>query len=229
MDFKNATMRPGRVVEVLGGGKIRASVPGLFNKQDGTNLPILSQFTMGGGSNAYSAPNLCDEIWVLNDPSNPESLYWFRKDKSDSKNFEEAGIDVGDSKNVEILCNRETDTGWATLMFSDGTGWVVRNDEVMMILGKDGDIVMSTGDAHRTISISEKCISLGTEGKSAHPAAYADKTEDAIDKIALIFKNIRNICENLQMLAPISVAIGMLPEEVESLGEDISSTNVFID
>lgn len=229
MNLSNAIMRPGRVVEVLGGGKIRASVPGLFNKQDGTNLPILSQFTMGGGSNAFSSPNLCDEIWVLNDPSNPEALFWFRKDKSDSKNFEEAGIDVSDSKHVEILCNRETDTGWATLMFSNGTGWIIRNDEVIMSIGKDGDILMTNGSPNRTISITEKCISLGTEGKSAHPAAFADKTEDAIDKIALTLKNIRNICQSNQMLAPIAIAIGINPETIESLSEEISSPNVYID
>lgn len=229
MNLTNAIMRPGRVVEVLSGGKIRASVPGLFNKQDGTNLPILSQFTMGGGSNAFSSPNLCDEIWVLNDPSNPDALYWFRKDKSDSKNFDEAGIDVSDSRHVEILCNRETDTGWATLMFSNGTGWIIRNDEVIMSIGKDGDIIMTNGSPNRTISITEKCISLGTEGKSAHPAAYADKTESAIDEIALVLKNIRNICQSNQMLLPISMAIGISPEKIESLSEEISSANVYID
>lgn len=229
MNFTNATMRPGRVVEVLGGGKIRASVPGLFNKQDGTNLPILSQFTMGGGSNTFSSPNLCDEIWVLNDPSNPEALFWFRKDKSDSKNFEEAGIDVSGSKHVEILCNRETDTGWATIMFSNGTGWIIRNDEVIMSIGKDGDIIMTNGSPNRTISITEKCISLGTEGKSAHPAAYGDKIEQALDKIALLLKTIRTLCQPITLLSPLVASIGAIPEEIESLSEEISSTNVYID
>lgn len=229
MNFLSATMRPGRVVEVLGGGKIRASVPGLFNKQDGTNLPVLSQFTMGGGSNSYSSPSLCDEIWVINDSTNPEALYWFRKDKSDSKNFDEAGIDVSDSKHVEILCNRETDTGWATLMFSNGTGWIIRNDEVIMSIGKNGDIVMTNGSPNRTLSISDSCISLGTEGKSAHPAAYGDKVEAALNKIVVLLKTIKTFCQPVTMLNPIYLAIGSIPEELESLNEEISSANVYID
>lgn len=228
MNLSNAIMRPGRVIEVLGGGKIKASVPGLFNKQDSSVLPSIHQLVMGGSANTFSSPNVHDEIWVLNDPNTPEALFWFRKDKADDANAE-LGEEVTTSKNVEVICNRETSTGWATLLFSDGTGWLIKNEGVFMKLGKDGDIVISTGDPHRTISITDSCISLGTEGKSAHPATYGDKVEEALSLISTTFKTIRSMCQSNYVTMPISVAIGANPEKLDSIKTDIVSNNVFID
>ena len=226
MKLSSAVMRPGRVIEVLDGSKIRASVPGLFNKQDSSVLPIINPFIMGGNANEQSYPNIHDEIWVLNDPETPEALYWFRKDKTDENN---SSLGINDSKHVEIICNRETDTGWATLMFADGTGWLVKNEGVFMQLGKDGDIIMSTGDPHRTISITDDCISLGTQGRSSHPAAYADKVEEAIGKISTMLKTMRTICKPIYITAPVAAAIGSTPEELDSIKSKIASNNVYID
>lgn len=228
MNLSNATMRPGRVIEVLGGGKIKASVPGLFNKQDSAVLPVINQLVMGGAANSFSSPNVHDEIWVLNDPKTPDSLFWFRKDKTDEANVE-LGEEVTASKNVEVICNRETNTGWATLLFSDGTGWMIKNERVYMKIGKDGDIVMSTGDPHRTISITKDCISLGTEGRAEHPAAYGDKIGEIFSLISTTLKTVRTMCGNNYLTAPIGAAISACPEKIDMLNSNLSSNNVYID
>lgn len=227
MNFRNATMRPGRVLEVYEGGKIKASVPGLFNKNDLDGLPILSQFMIGGSPNSFSTPQIHDEIWVINDDTNPDALYWFRKDKSDSKNFEESGLAQGE--NVEIVCNKETDTGWATIMFSNGTGWVIKNDEVAVIIGKDGDISFNTGFPYRAITINDNGISLGSETKSEHPAAFGDKTEEALDIVVEAFDLIMEFYQNNSLLAPLVKGLSPIIEKLSNKINSISSTNVYLD
>ena len=220
-------MRPGRVLEVYEGGKIKASVPGLFNKTDLNGLPLISPFTMGGAPNAFSTPSIHDEIWVMNDNSNPEVLYWFRKDKTDRKNFEEAGI--AQNENTEIVCNKETDTGWASIAYQGDSGWKLNDNDTSLNINKEGNIVMTNGDLHRTLSISNDCISLGTEGRSAHPAAYGDGVEKALNIISRSLKAIRALTETNAMLVPISAALQSLPEELDDVIKDISSCHVYLD
>lgn len=227
MNFTNTTMRPGRVLEVYEGGKIKASVPGLFNKNDLDGLPLISPFTIGGSPNSFSTPSIHDEIWVMNDNSNPEILYWFRKDKTDRKNFEEAGITQ--NENTEIVCNKETDTGWATIAYQGDTGWTINDNDTSLNINKDGNIVLTNGDMHRDISISNDCISLGTAGRSEHPAAYGDEIEKALNIISRAFKLIRSMTETNAMLIPISISLQKLPEELDEAIKNISSCHVYLD
>ena len=99
---------------------------------------------------------------------NPLQLYWFRKDPHIDANkeiFEEGGIE-----NVEIFCNRESGLGYATLYFSDGSGWILRNDDSRLQIFPDGHIELGMNWPHRTIKIDSNAISLG-DGE--HPAAAA--------------------------------------------------------
>ena len=53
MDLSKAILRPGKVIEVLENGKIRADVPGLFSLEDKDKLPPILPFPLGH-ANTYS-------------------------------------------------------------------------------------------------------------------------------------------------------------------------------
>ena len=196
MKLINATLRPGNILEVLDNGKIKASAPGLFSKEDQSLLPPIRPFweLIGMHSNSFSTPKVGDECWVLNLSDNPLQLYWFRKDDHVTCNtqiFKEHGYD-----NVEIICNRETGMSWASLYFSDGSGWVMRNDDSFIQIYPDGHIEMGMNWPSRKITIDSSAIHLGSSGDE-HSAAYGDETASILLKIC-------GVLEALEMLSSIS-------------------------
>ena len=54
MKLINGTLRPGQVLEILENGKIKASAPGLFLKEDKDNLPPIMPFFEIIGNHANS-------------------------------------------------------------------------------------------------------------------------------------------------------------------------------
>lgn len=200
MRLSEGTIRPGTVLEVLENGCIKASAPGLFNFADDPNLmpPIMPWF-IGSNSNTYSQPKQYDDVWIMNFDDNPRQLYWFRKDKvTDNTNLPIT------EENIEILCNRDVAGEWCTIYFSDGSGWIISKGESIIQIRPDGSIQLNTGMDKRCIDITPACISLGSEGKSSHPAAYGDV-------VAEIFMSILATLKQVQMAAtpnPYTAAIG---------------------
>jgi hypothetical protein len=96
MKLSQGTLRPGRVIEVLENGEIRAAAPGLFSEQDKDQLPPILPFP-SWHANTYSAPKIGDEVWVLNFMDNPLQLHWFRKD-----NYKENLGDIIKEENVDV-------------------------------------------------------------------------------------------------------------------------------
>lgn len=107
----------------MGHGNIKVEAPGLFSSEDIESLPTVMPW-FGLHANSYSEPLVDDEVWVLNVEDNPLQLFWFRKDDRVGHNDE-----IESEQNVEIICNREAGTGYATIYFSDGTGWMFRNGD----------------------------------------------------------------------------------------------------
>jgi hypothetical protein len=189
-------------MEVLENGAIKASAPGLFNFTDDPNLmpPIMPWF-VGGNSNSFSQPKQYDDVWIMNFEDNPRQLYWFRKDKvSDNTN-----LPTGET-NIEILCNRNVAGEWCTIYFSDGSGWIISKGESIIQIRPDGSIQLNTGMDKRCIDITPTCISLGSEGKSSHPAAYGDVTVEVFNGILAMFKQIQMVAS----VNPYTSAIGMI-------------------
>lgn len=223
MKLKNGIIRPGIVIEVLENNVIRAGVPGLFNRDDGKNLPIIFPAPFGNHTNQYSQIHELDEVWVFNFTDNPLQLYWFRKD--DVTNNKE----ILTEENVEILCNKETGTGWATIYFSDGTGWIIKNVDSIIQLHPDGHITIDTGIPNRAIDINSNGISLGSIGSSAHPAAYGDVLTDIITDIQVALNLIKQAANMSPYTKPISTALGNLPSNIEKNISKINSPNVTLD
>lgn len=141
MKLINGILRPGTVVEVGEFGVVKVEAQGLFSKEeDPSKLPPVYPFVdiIGNHSNTFSTPIVGDNVWVLNLTDNPLQLYWFRRDSIKTNNpiFQEAG-----TENVEIICNRNASNGWASLFFSDGTGWIIRNDSSFIQIDKNGNII----------------------------------------------------------------------------------------
>lgn len=193
MKLLNGDLRPGTVLEVLDNtGNIKASAPGLFSSEDLEYLPPIRPFGVGG-SNNFSTPNVGDSIWVLSFTSNPEELFWFRRDdfsKNNSKfnhaatkNISGVSGTIQSQKNVEVLSSRRSGTGWATIYFSDGTGWIVQNVDSVIQLDQDGNVKLSNGQPHGTIEINDNGICLGTSGEAEHPCPHGDKVAELFDNI----------------------------------------------
>ena len=200
MKLHSGTIRPGTVMEVLENGVIKASAPGLFNFADDPSLmpPIMPWF-IGSNSNTFSQPKQYDDVWIMNFDDNPRQLYWFRKDRVE--NNENLPIS---EENIEILCNRDVGGEWCTIYFSDGSGWIISKGESVIQIRANGSILLNTGMDKRCIDITPTCISLGSEGKSSHPACYGDVAME-------VFNGLLALLKQIQMAAtpnPYTAAIG---------------------
>lgn len=225
MRLLNGTLRPGTILEVMENGKIKASVPGLFHEEDKDACPPIMPFweLIGSHANMFSTPIKGDEVWVLNMADNPYQLYWFRKDNQSEINQEI--LEETKGENVEILCNRESGIGYATLYFSDGTGWVLRNDDSKLQIFPDGHIELGMDWPHRTISIDAGAISLGD---GAHPACYGDETADILLELCGLLEAAAKVAKT----SPYTMAMGELLEKAGQIKNNIpgiKSTHVKID
>jgi hypothetical protein len=228
MKLINGELRPGTILEVLSPeGVIKASVPGLFSAEDMEVLPPIYPFCMGG-SNTYSTPNKGDEVWVLFFTDNMQQLFWFRKDNYAMNNGKLAG-DIQQKQNVEVLSNRESGTGAATIYFSDGTGWIIRNQEVVIQLDNEGNITLTNGQPHGTIEISSDGISLGTKGGSAHPACHGDKVAELFDKLIDCLSNIAQVAKGNPYTYAIGTVLEMEITKFENDPDYINSDVVTLD
>jgi hypothetical protein len=245
MDFMHAHMRPGTVLDIIDNhGTIRASVPGLFSSQDEDCLPPIRVFNISG-SNSFSSPNIGDEVWVLFFDNNPEELRWFRKDpfeknngsrnKNGSRAIDKADASTGqtsniqDQKDVEVICSRTSGAGWATIYFSDGTGWVIQNQSAVIQISPKGTITLSTGQAHSTIEINDDGISLGSKGESKHPAAHGDKVADLFDNIINTLLKISEAAKGSPYTTSIAAAIDAHVPTYQDDSQYINSDIVTLD
>ena len=226
MKLNKGTIRPGIVLEILDNGCIKAAAPGLLSFVDEpSKLPPIMPWFIGNNSNAFSKLKQYDEVWIMNFSDNPRQLYWFRKDNL-SNNVENIPVH---EENVEILCNREVCGEWCSIYFSDGSGWVISKGESIVKIRPDGSILLSADMPNRCIDINGENISIGSEGTSAHPAAYGDKTEDVLMDLCILLNGI-----GIKAMAnPHTMAIGVdlmskLPGITKKIS-DIASEHVTID
>ena len=168
----------------MGQGKIKVEAPGLFAGAEKDNCPPVYPF-FGQHANSYSSVEEGDEVWLLSCTDNKRQLHWIRKD-----DHEKADVGLMDGKNVEILMNRESGVGWATLMFEDGMGWIIRNNNSIINVTTDG-VMLDAGAPHRVIDINSGCISLGTAGKSKYKAALGDEVQKAFESTYALLKALR--------------------------------------
>lgn len=225
MRLTNGILRPGIVLDVLESGKIKASAPGLFVEEDkDLNPPIMPFYELiGSHPNSFTTPKQGDEVWILNLLDNPLQLYWFRKDDHITNNsniFKETG-----TQNVEILCNTESGIGYASLFFSDGTGWVLRNDDSKLQIFPDGHIELGMNWPHRSITIDPQAIKLGN---GEHPACLGDETANILLRICGLFQVLGQAAKTspyTMALAPIFDMGKMIQEDIPG----IKSSHVKID
>lgn len=224
MKLKNGTIRPGVVIEVLEGGNIKVEAPGLFSREDKDKLPPVYPFPFYNNSNKFSSVKELEEVWILNFSDNPRQLYWIRKDNMHVNNKE-----LLTEENVEIICNRDLGASWATIYFSDGSGWIIKNDDSMIQIRQDGSILLDTNWPNRVIDINAASISLGSKEKSAHPAAYGDVVMETLQKIQISLELIKQSANMNPYTKPIAMALGRLPAEIKDLIPKTISTNVTLD
>lgn len=253
MRFVDATLRPGKVLEISKEfpSKIKIEAPGLFSKINGSGkdqtskLPWINCFFDGSvGTNGFVKPNIGDEVWVLNNESNPSQIYWFlknedRTDKLKNEIFTNENLGISDFSDVsnssinqqniiECIVHREAGTGYASLYFTDGTGWIIRGNSGSYIrIRKDGSIILdNTGENNRTIDICSNSISLGKEGGSDHPAALADKVQDCLDLIYQTLQTVKQAASGNTYTKNIAVAIGNFPDKLKNKIPEILSKEV---
>ena len=225
MKLSKATIRPGMVLEVFDDGSIKASAPGLFSIIDNPeNMPPILPWFVGSNCNAYSKPNKCDEVWIMNFSDNPRQLYWFRKDRVDNNE----NIPMHE-QNVEVLCNRECKGEWITLYFSDGSGWIISKGESCIKIKPNGSIILDNGMPNRCIDINNKNISIGSEGTSDHPAAYGDEIEKLLRSLCILLFNVGIKGMSNPYTIPLSVELfSKLPAIIKKI-PNVSSQHVTID
>ena len=203
MKLNEGKIRPGRVLAVVDEkGIIKATVPGLFSDQDDPDLlpPIYPYFI--GNKNMFTKVKEDDAVWVMFFEDNPYELFYFRKD-----NIQESLSEIlnKDYENIEVITHLDNDSGYVSLYYTDGTGWILRKEDSVIQIDKTGRIILDyNGDKHRQISIDDNSISLGTIGGSAEPAVLGDKLTDTLQKLYLTLKSI----EEASKINPYTIAIG---------------------
>jgi hypothetical protein len=226
MELYNATLRPGTVLAVESGGIIKASAPGLFSSEDPIeNLPPIYPWFMGN-SNQYSQPEVYDEVWILQCSDNPLQLHWFKKDAMEEEN-EHIGIDEG--TDVEVVCNRKNGMGWATIYFTDGTGWVIQNNGSHIDIKKDGSILITTGLPKQSIGVNGRGISLGTEGGSAYSAVLGEPLVDCLNELLSTLGKVGKAAMSNPYTANIGAILTPLPAKMAQSVSGVLSTNVTLD
>lgn len=225
MKLLKGVIRPGTVLEVFDNGEIKASAPGLFSFiDDSSKMPPIMPWQIGSNCNSYTKLSVGDDVWIMNFEDNPLQLYWFRKDHS----TECDNIDFKDT-NIEVLCNKDMGGEWATIYLSDGSGWVISKGESIIQIRPDGSIKLSNGFKHRVIDINTNGISLGSEGKSKHKAAYGDEIADAFIALVKVLRTVALIAST----NPYTMAIGSALQTTLPLFEEyipkITSPNVSLD
>lgn len=221
MKLMNGTLRPGIVKKVLENGEVKAVVPGLFSNKDIDNSPPIYPF-FGNHANTYSQPKEGDEVWVLNLSDNSRQLYWFRKDDYKTNNKE-----LLVEENIEIICNREFAGGlWATIYFSDGSGWVINRDSARIQIRPNGSILLDSGFPGMVVDINPKSISLGATGKAEHPAAFGDKTTEAFERLQSLLEAVQKAAESNPYTKAIGVAISSQINQFKEVIPEVSSQTV---
>lgn len=226
MKLLEAIIRPGQVLEVLENGKIKASAPGLFGFNDDPNkMPPIEHWAIGSNCNTFTQPKPYDNVWIMNFKDNPRQLYWFRKDRvTDSENL----LETFKEENVEVLCNRNIGGDWATIYFSDGSGWIIGKGDSIIQIRPNGTILLDIDMPNRAIDICTEGVCLGAAYNNGefHPVAYGDKTQDALSSILAALKVIQQVA----MVNPYTMAIGtaLLPvlQPISGKISDISSNDV---
>lgn len=221
MKLINGDIRPGIVKSVLPNGSVKAISPGLFVTEDGniSNLPpIMPSFFRS----PFSFPSVGDDIWILSFNDNPLQLFWIKKNDLVLSDLLSKG-------SAEILCNRITRNGIASLYFTDTTGWVMDTTDAKLALESDGSILLSSNINNRAIHINDENISIGSKDTSAHPAAFGDKTEDTLNLISSLFSSIAVTALSNPYTAKIGTEILNAIGEINDSITEISSENVTID
>lgn len=226
MRLLNGTLRPARVIEVLDNACVKVEAPGMFSSEDQDLLPPVMPF-FGNHSNTWSEPEIGDEVWLLSMSDNPLDLHWFRKDENTTEN--EEILDADGSTNVEILCNRPSGMGYASIYFTDGSGWMIKNDDSIVNIRPNGSIVLNTGIPYRCVDICDSSISLGTEGGSAHPACYGDAVQTVLEYIQTALDTIKQAADCNMYTKPIGLALNTLPTIIAEKIPEIISPNVTLD
>lgn len=216
----NGTLRPGRITEVLENGNVRVDAPGLFARADGeANPPIMPFF--GWHANTYTEPQVHQEVWVMNFSDNPLQLFWFRKDSDRLKH----NADLEQETNVEILCNRETPGGYASIYFSDGTGWVIAAGDNSLTITPDGDMTLKSD----SIVCDCDMMKLGSEDSNKN-IALAEDVEDVCHVIKAGMEQLSLTCSSLVLLAPLKgIFENMATNISEILASGIGSQKIFAD
>ena len=224
MELQKCILRPARVVKVLDRNVIKVSAPGLFSTTDDPDLlpPVYPFLELT--KNSFSELVVGDEVWLLSVQDNPQELFWIRKPDYDM-GMEDKAV----NGNLEILSRRESGASWAEIFFSDGTGWIIRNDSSYIGINKDGDITLSVLGNHKTIEINKDGISLGSKGTSAEPAVLGDKLTDVLDYISLIFDTLADVAGQNPYTVPIALIINTMKPILDKKIEKICSSYVTLD
>lgn len=225
MKLHKGTIRPGTVIEVLENGIIKASAPGLFSfEDDSEKMPPIMPWFIGSNCNAFSKPVKYDDVWIMNFSDNPQQLYWFRKDKMNANE----NLPVTE-ENVEILCNRDVAGEWASIYFSDGSGWIISKGDSIIQIRPDGSIQLNIGFKNRTIDINPQSISLGSPGTSAHQAAYGDVLVEVLLLLVSILKQIQMAATPNPYTAAIGAVLASSLPLLEKQLPNIVSPHVSLD
>lgn len=216
MKLGNATLRPGRILEVSTDvlGEIKAEAPGLFSKEDPTEKlpPIMPFFLLH--PNSYSTPVVDEEVWIINFNDNPRALFWLKKDdyKVNLDSFK-------DNEVLEVFCYRDLgDDKKASLYFSTGEGWMISSNGIINI-DKDGQIhIKSQGES--IINVTNEQIDI-----TSPEGSVINITNEQIDINSPGGTQVLVKDDNIQLKTNSSGSIDLSPGSVKLADGKYSAVN----
>ena len=207
-------------------GTIKVACCGLFSDADEPGkLPPVHPLQPAGAS-SFTSVSVGDDVWVVYFDDNAMELFWMRNDNipEDLKS-----ILSTEYKHCDVLVHRDLVSGPVQLYFTDGEGWLLRNGQQAVRLRPDGSVLIDGGKAHRKIEINDNNISIGSEGSSAHPVAYGDKVESALNAVVRALKAAAEAGSQNPYTAFMAKALDSMTKPIEDAIEEVSSLDVTVD
>lgn len=229
MEFINARLTPGIVKEIVDDyGTIKASAQAVFSDAESTDvLPNVYPLLMTTTPGVYSRPVVGERVWVISNRDNPMQLMYFRQMQL-TQEIDNVIDECGDDEQLHVLINREAKNGFAQLFFSDGTGWILRNDRTQIQL-TDEKILLTTGSNNRTISIDDNGISLGTDGGSREPCVLGNQLKKLFNVLAEDFGELATQAAQGPYTSPLAQPFQKILLDINNNVDSITSQHVTLD
>lgn len=218
MELRNASLRPGKIREVLDQyGNVKCSVVGVFrDDEDLEKLPPVSPSPfMRTSSNNFVQPKVGDDVWVMLFRDNPQLLFYqFQGDARLSN-----GVDLDERyQDVEVFSKHGDDR---VFMYDDEDGWTLRNDDAFINLNNEVNI----SNGKHGVTITNNGVRL-VGGAEDQPMVLGNDLKECLQELCKVLSDTATALMTTSQAGGAKLTAGLLG--VQAKLQKILSKNNYV-